>query len=234
MKPHKSPQKHILVQWMMGKIKRQPARETQNTLLHGFDVRVKDLQRTFTLLDSPDWNLRLRPDIRGFLSVNRSTWPSIFADDYFAETQLIFKMGLGPPTRPSSAISNQAYCPDAAELFEYLEQCKISLDDVIVIKVDQVDTSLGFEPDHAYESLGYDVACEMHYSGLTNFGWSESELQQLRSEYGSKVNQWHLFSHQEDAKRFAAVCDQLVEEHSPFFVFHISLVHPKTLDDQIT
>jgi hypothetical protein len=87
--------------------------------------------------------------------------------------------------------------------------------------------------DPAWAFLGYDVSDKWLWSGLSNCGTNETEMQILRDTYASDLNEHHLFDAIKPAVDFMHVSDERVRAHAPFFVFGIwlikkeeSLAHP--------
>jgi hypothetical protein len=69
--------------------------------------------------------------------------------------------------------------------------------------------------------LGYDVADIGRISGLSNCAYVPDEREALRSEWGPKLNDHHLFTQLEPARAFRRLTDARVPEHAPFYVYGI-------------
>ena len=69
--------------------------------------------------------------------------------------------------------------------------------------------------------LGYDVADWYLLGGLTNCGYKPAEAASLAPVWAPLLNKWHLFDNPEDATAFAAVTEERVPEHAPFFAYGI-------------
>jgi hypothetical protein len=76
-------------------------------------------------------------------------------------------------------------------------------------------------PAGRHDLLGYDVADYWLLGGLTNCGYQPGEAAALAPAWAPLLNQWHLFDNPADATAFAAVTDQRVPEHAPFYVYGI-------------
>jgi hypothetical protein len=76
-------------------------------------------------------------------------------------------------------------------------------------------------PSGRYDLLGYDVADYYLLGGLTNCGYEPEEAAALAPAWAPVLNKWHLFDNPEDATAFAAVTEQRVPEHAPFYVYGI-------------
>ena len=71
------------------------------------------------------------------------------------------------------------------------------------------------EPAPEWQLLGYDVSDEWLLSGLTNCGYSEAEIPDLRREWTPRLNDHHLFPQLEHAIAFKTLSDTRVPEHAP-------------------
>jgi hypothetical protein len=72
-----------------------------------------------------------------------------------------------------------------------------------------------------HDLLGYDVADYDLLSGLTNCGYAPEEAASLAPVWAPLLNEWHLFGNPGDATAFAAVAEERVPEHAPFFAYGI-------------
>jgi hypothetical protein len=84
-------------------------------------------------------------------------------------------------------------------------------------------------PGPGWSALGFDVSDTWLLSGLSNCGYSASELAGLRSEFGPYLNRHHLFDEVEPAVRFARLRSGQVTEHAPFFVYRIWSIPEETV-----
>lgn len=76
-------------------------------------------------------------------------------------------------------------------------------------------------PDPSWKWLGYDVSDGFLLSGLSNCGYSSSEIIEFRKQFGSDLNGNHLFSHINRADEFRKKCDSRIAEHAPFYLYGI-------------
>jgi hypothetical protein len=65
--------------------------------------------------------------------------------------------------------------------------------------------------------LGYDVADWYLLGGLTHCGYAPEEAASLAPGWAPLLNKWHLFDDPEDATAFAAVREERVPAHAPFY-----------------
>ena len=72
-----------------------------------------------------------------------------------------------------------------------------------------------------YDLVGYDVADYYLLGGLTNCGYTLEEAASLAPVWAPLLNEWHLFSNPDDATAYAAVTEQRVPEHAPFYGYGI-------------
>ena len=74
--------------------------------------------------------------------------------------------------------------------------------------------------DPVWPLIGYDVADTSGSSGLANCGQGlEFERDELRTKYGGRLNERHLFDSATDADEFRWLCDKREPERAPFFVY---------------
>lgn len=84
-------------------------------------------------------------------------------------------------------------------------------------------------PDIAGTDLGFDIADASLLSGLSNCGLTPPEQQQMRQAWAPSINQYGLVNDLESASLVSKAYDELVPEHSPFFVY---LIRKVNLDDR--
>jgi hypothetical protein len=75
-----------------------------------------------------------------------------------------------------------------------------------------------------WRRLGFDVADGSRLSGLSNCAYTPGEIHRLRSLWGPRLNQDHLFGDPVDALRFRDMTNARVPEHAPFFVYGLYLI----------
>ena len=69
--------------------------------------------------------------------------------------------------------------------------------------------------------LGYDVADDGFWSGLSNCSYTKEDRDSLRPEWRNRINDFGLIRTVEWAHTFKQISDKRVPEHSPFWVFRI-------------
>lgn len=69
--------------------------------------------------------------------------------------------------------------------------------------------------------LGYDVADSGFWSGLSNCGYTEEQLDSLRPVWRRRINDLGLIETQEAALEFSEISDKRVPRHAPFWVFRL-------------
>jgi hypothetical protein len=79
-------------------------------------------------------------------------------------------------------------------------------------------------PETAWRNLGYDVADLAFTSGLSNAGYDPRDVDRLRATWSRELNDHHLFTSRLAAARFAALTDERVAEHAPFFSYGLYLI----------
>jgi hypothetical protein len=88
-----------------------------------------------------------------------------------------------------------------------------------------LDQQTPAEADPQWQFLGFDVCDSGFLSGLTNCGYLDSaELLAARRNWGTSLNEHHLFKDPEPAFEFKIYSDHRVQEHAPFFVFGLWVV----------
>ena len=82
------------------------------------------------------------------------------------------------------------------------------------------------------EELGYDIADRYLVSGLSNCMLSPHELADIRRTWSEQINLFGLFSSTANAAAFRQVCDRLIPEHAPFFVYRIRKIKPDDISEK--
>jgi hypothetical protein len=70
--------------------------------------------------------------------------------------------------------------------------------------------------------LGFDVADAGFTSGLSDCGYSEAQLAELRPKWHDRINDFGLLKSEQDALEFKELSDLRVPEHAPFWVYRLS------------
>jgi hypothetical protein len=79
--------------------------------------------------------------------------------------------------------------------------------------------------DPTWEFVGYDVAEEScGISGLTNMGYRDDVKPFARKQFGSHLNEYHLFTDVEIAQAFATWSNTRDPGHGPFYAYGIYLI----------
>lgn len=73
--------------------------------------------------------------------------------------------------------------------------------------------------DEMWAFLGYDVGDSCMVSGLSNCGYNQLSVMQLRERWNRFINAHHLFDQIDLALEFAEMSNHRVPEHAPFFVY---------------
>jgi len=168
----------------------------------GFDLR--------SLLPDPSWTADrrtrhlLRRDVASVRSVDPMVWER-------------------PPGLPPAPVPEGLW-PTLADLLAAAH----GLDHAgaVAVRITSLDEDDEGPPEspggtEQYELLGYDVADYDLLGGLTNCGYSPQEAASLAPVWAPRLNEWHLFDNPEHATAFAAVTDQRVPEHAPFYGYGI-------------
>jgi hypothetical protein len=190
---------------------------SDSELLLGFDGRVGgnsswDAKRREQFL--------LRIDVVEPFSTDATVWPSVLDSDL----------------RPPTCIGHQTLWNNLECLQQCLGSSVTSHSGIIAVNLhlindpsDEVNRWKAEVPAtipalraQVWSLLGYDVADRWLLSGLSNCGFLPGEdVQALRREWSTKLNDHHLFDKLENAIEFRQLSDQRAVEHSPFFVFGI-------------
>lgn len=165
------------------------------------------------------------------LSVDPGACPSFFEGQYGISLppEVRRNLGLLGPPLPDWIGPHKPYWEDPRHFADRLHGLGEDLQDCMFVFVAQddgnedratVDKSLF----RVKRSAGFDVADEWFISALTNCGLNPTERKDLQDKYLSTLNEFHLISTLEDARRFAADSDALIPEHAPFYPYEIMIV----------
>ena len=91
---------------------------------------------------------------------------------------------------------------------------------------------LGATIDKKWKFIGYDVADDGKFSGLSNCSYSEEEKAALIREWANRLNTYGLFSDLDDAIRFAEKSDKRVPGHAPFYVYGLYSINENELKQE--
>ena len=171
----------------------------------GFDLR--------SIVSDPSWTVDrrtrflLRHDVPSVRSVDPLVW--------------VQPPGLPPSPEPEGLWSNLSDLLEAAHVLDHAGAVAVRITAL------EEDGQPPESPDpigRAFEKhdlLGYDVADWYLLGGLTNCGYTPEEAASLAPVWAPLLNEWHLFDNPEDATAYAAVTEERVPEHAPFFVYGI-------------
>lgn len=197
----------------------------------GFDLRLPAADYV-TDVWSPEHRASylLRQDIEWPLSIDRVVWPSLLQSDYF---------DAGGNRKPNPAFLGED-ASDSENEFGLLSDLatmarfRKSKDGVsigvqlIYQERKEADPFIGVEASPVPSSadvLGFDVATRTPISGLCNCGYNQTEVRQLRAEWGHRLNVHGLLQTIDDAGRFKEMTNDRVPEHAPFYVYKLFRVH---------
>lgn len=228
-----------------------PARDDER--LVGFDAREwwRDFRAAWSQ-ERRGWFL-LRADVDKPLSTDTSVWPSIFdlADSRVGYLPAEPPALLAPPARPGPVQQMWAELDALRDHLRAAGETRVPPHRLVGVALvasaspkPDLETWTRPLPDHparlveeavapstprsGWSSLGFDVSDAWLLSGLSNCGYSASELAGLRGEFGPHLNRHHLFDEAGPAARFARLRSGQVTEHAPFFVYRIWSIPEET------
>lgn len=198
----------------------------------GFDAREMWLNPGEVWADARRDDYLLRLDVVKPLSVDYEVWPSVFG--------------------ANSCLGRPDWTGGIQDLWENLERLEAYLDNewehpkacwlvaVTLVKegsegsgqeqwTDRIDVTEPAICDNSWTFLGYDVGDAYLLSALANLGLSPGmeDVNSLRAEWSPRLNEFHLFSEVEDARKFVRLSNERAKEHAPFFVFGLWLVRKR-------
>ena len=200
---------------------------TMEMLSLGFDLRLRAEDYVADVW-SPGHRgaFLLREDVRWPMSVDRSVWPSFLQSHYFDSN--------------ASRISNPRFVNQDTSTLENDFGMLRDVKSLSQLPGAQLGVGIGvqvlcrerkgMEPLLDVEAeaippgavvLGFDVATATPISGLSNCGYNQEELAQLRSAWGSKLNEHGLLNTLDDALQFREMTDRRVPEHAPFHIYKL-------------
>ncbi|WP_224241108.1 hypothetical protein [Hyalangium gracile] len=169
--------------------------------LLGFDAREMFMAPGAAWDDARRGTYLLRTDVRKPLSVDTAVWPSLFGEDH--------SDWRGPHVG----------------LWDDLQRMQRSLGPLAAqahwtIAISQVSvTGLPLPSEgEDWELLGFDIADAGLLSGLSNCGYEQATVAELRASWAPLLNEHHLFTEVNQALAFRELTDRRVPEHAPFFV----------------
>lgn len=206
-------------------------------VLLGFDARACWIEREHVFPQSRVDIHLLRVDVERPLSTDVMVWPTVFRNESVSALSLELE-GVG-----DSGLQAPSFVGPVQELWSELEALQETIRtqaaalrgpaSVIAVTVESgweqpftglslsgLDKPSPADLDERWSFLGFDVSDGFLLSGLTNCGYG-NERDHLRTTWAPRLNRWHLFDSHDDAKTFAALSDERVESHAPFFVFGI-------------
>lgn len=200
---------------------------TKETVSLGFDLRLRATDYASKVWSPEHRGLYLlREDVEWPMSVDRSVWPSFLQSHYFdAKAHRV----------PNPRFVNQDTANlenDFGLLRDIMNLARLPGADlgvgigvqVISQELERIELLLGIEADAIPAGatvLGFDVATATPISGLSNCGYDQNELPQLRSKWGSNLNEHGLMESLDDAFEFREMTNRRVPEHAPFYVYQL-------------
>ncbi len=184
------------------------------------------------VLDRVGWNENrkkrhlLREDVKRPLSTDYLVWPTVF--DLYESRQL-------------SGPTHEGSIQDLWSNLDELERCLRSrrtpasqhcwiIGVTVIADVNDTDkarmSSIAKSPteppmvSETWKFLGYDVSDRWLLSGVSNcLHNGMPEFRELKAQWKTCLNSFHLFTDLCDATGFKTVIDQVVQRHAPFSVF---------------
>ncbi len=209
------------------------------TELLGFDIRLRAEDYVEARWDqSSRTTYLLRPETKWPLSVDQMVWPSFFRyskDRGPGYLKLDEAIDVTPSTTRHSALELWPSLRDMKACFMQhpVKRQKKGIEIAVMLLADEQSLSREYwravlssalspsEPPKGWKFLGYDIADEYMFSGLTNCGYSEDEKLTLKQKWPNRLNESGLLTTLEDASEFKKITDQRVVEHSPFFIYSL-------------
>jgi hypothetical protein len=198
----------------------------------GFDLRMRAADYAREVW-SPEHRASylLREDIEWPMSVDRAVWPSLLQSHYF-DARANRKANPRFLGQDASDSENEfGLLRDLASIARFHGvQDGISIGvQLIYNERKETDPFIGIEasavPAKA-DILGFDVATPAPISGLSNCGYTQEEVQQLRAEWGHRLNVYGLLESVDHAVQFREMTNKRVPEHAPFYVYKLFRVEP--------
>jgi hypothetical protein len=186
-----------------------------NEVVLGFDRRIRssDISCGYWSNERRSQYL-IRMDVLYPLSVDCAVWPRLDEPDL------------------DGSIYSKSYSPLSSSVEELVSSSRLQDGVAIAISVVEpyADNSFYNLMLHAgktfplkiaagWRLFGFDVADEGLISGLTNCGYEESSVNDIRGRWKDQLNDNHLFDSISAAKEFVAYSDFRVPEHAPFYVY---------------
>ena len=89
------------------------------------------------------------------------------------------------------------------------------------------------EPEQIWTLLGYDVEDSLSFTGGLGMTWVEEYQRERRELWGPRLNQYHLFSNQEDALEYATYHIKINSGIGTLLVFGLYLIQEVSADNDI-
>lgn len=184
-----------------------------NIYLQGYSIRLLDNDPSWTLERKK--NFLIKPEILLPKSVDDNVWQQ------YKPSSINTTIGLIPQSfwlEQSKMLKTTQYektNSNLVELTTYLHTFEDIPEEIIAM--DYKPTTL---PNHL-NFIGYDIADEAPWSGLSNCQYSLDELNYCRQKFGSYLNQHGLFSDINIAQNFIDYTNSRVKEHAPFYLYSL-------------
>ena len=186
-----------------------------NTYLIGYSIR--------SLQPDADWtqerreNFLIVPTVVLPKSADSNVWSEPVSDSIFTNSGSI---NANIWVDRQKMLDKTKYMPTnvgLVELVVYLYQLD-SLPDYIKY----MEAKSNRIPDHL-EFIGYDIADEGICSGLSNCGYTKSDMKFCRENFSSYLNEHGLFNDFGMANQFLSYTNKRVSEHVPFYIYALFL-----------
>jgi hypothetical protein len=200
-----------------------------------FDAREMDTNFAETWSPQRQATFLLRTDLDKPLSTDSWVWESMFG-----RTRIEFSDWAYETVYPTPRIELPKWTGSGQDTRESLEQMQAFMSEhqaeldgkrywtiaiTQCVSPEEAATWYPIPPEvqPEWSLLGYDVSDYSRLSGLMNCGYT-AEDGDLRGQWASKLNRYHLFEKVEDALDYARLTDGRVKEHAPFSAYGIYVI----------
>jgi hypothetical protein len=198
----------------------------------GFDIRMRAADYVGEVW-SPEHRASylLRADVEWPMSVDRVVWPSLLQSHYF-DARANRKANPKFLGQDASDSENEfGLLSDLASIARFPgAQGGVSIGVQLIYNEGRepnpfISVEASAVPAKA-DVLGFDVATPAPISGLSNCGYDQLEVHQLRAEWAHRLNAYGLLESVDLAERFREMTNKRVPEHAPFYVYKLFRVEP--------
>jgi hypothetical protein len=205
-----------------------------NAALLGFDAREMFMDPGESWDAARRGTYLLRTDVRKPLSVDPAVWPSLFGEGLPEQQRQ--RLGLSTVQRPDWRGPHQDLWDDLHRMHQSLGPLGSQTHWTIAlhwVSADGLPLPSASQGPHREELpssalsedwrlLGFDIADAGLFSGLSNCGYDQATVAELRASWGAHLNEHHLFTNVSQALAFRDLTNRRVPEHAPFFVYALS------------